>query len=214
VLGTGFLLLFFGSVFVLACQRLRHVSTKGEWLRTVSVFVPWFLLTIAVFLFSFNAALIIALFVFSGLLIAQLDHTEKHLTFGRTRLMTVFSSILFGGFALVLFIGIFLTTERYAAEIAYAKAIRADRDKADTKEIVAWLDRAATLNRFQDDYYRVLSQALLLRVKDELKGASQKELSESSRTYVQSLIAASVNAAARATEISPYSVTNWLVRAE
>lgn len=213
--GMGFFLLF---LFFLLCQFVAMIVKQKEekdWTDHFHVFVPWFLLAVASFLFSFNGTLVIALMLFSGLLAAHAMKKETLLKFSLHKSAALISS---GGFVVLLFalfIGIFFTTGRYVAEIAYTKAIRADRAKADTKMIVAELDRAATLNRWNDDYVRNLSAALLIRVTDELKKVSPNaQMSEETKKYVQSLVAASVNASALATTLSPNSVANWLTRGE
>jgi hypothetical protein len=165
--------------------------------------------------FSFNSTLIILWFLLSGWLAAQSSKKKNTFNFHKNRVIALLTAVCFVIIAFALFVGIFLTTGRYTAEIAYAHAIRADRSKADSKMIVAELDRATTLNQYQDDYVRNLSQALLLRVQDQLRSVTPNApLSDVSKKYVQALVAASVNAAAKATTLSSQNAVNWIVRAE
>lgn len=225
--GTGLFLFF---ILFLLAEAIRKIvvlsSQKGgivgavltgsdpdSWVDVFHVFVPWFVLVLAAFLFSFNSTLVITLMLFSGLLAAQSGLKEKQIKFSQNKAVALLSAVCFVGLTFALFIGIFFTTGRYAAEIAFTNAVHADRTKADTKVIVAELDHASTLNQWNDDYLRNLAGALLLRVQDELKSASPNApLSDASKKYLQALVAASVNASARATALSPHSVSNWLMR--
>lgn len=214
-LGAGLFLAFLVFLFCEALARITRQKQEDDWLELFHLFVPWFTLAVASLLFPFNGTLLISLFVFSGFLSAQIYQKETHVKFAHNKAIALLSAACFIGFLFALFIGIFLTTGRYSAEIAYAKAIRADRSRVDTKTIVTELDRAATLNRWNDDYVRNLSAALLLRVQDELKNVSPNSaISDTSKQYLQALVAASVNASARAAELSPHAVSNWLTRGE
>ena len=213
--GTGAYLLFILFLFYAAVSYLVKQKHEEEWIDVFYLFIPWLTIIFASFLFAFNMALVIMLVLLSGLLAAELFQEESLLKFSQNKAIALLSAVCFVGLFFTLFIGIFLTTGRYAAETAYAKAVRADRSRTDTKNIVIELDRAATLNRWNDDYVRNLSAALLLRVQDELKTVSPNSpLSDTSKQYLQALIAASVNASARATDISPSVVSNWLTRGE
>ncbi len=208
-------LLFVFGIGGFAMFHLFRGKNEQEAHFIAQLFCPWLTLFIASLLFPFNMTLIILFFVLSGLLTSSIIRKEKTVTFAHSSSLAFGSSALFILFVLALFLGIFLTTERYAAEIAYAKAIRSDRANVDVKTLVTELDRAATLNQFDDGAYRNLAAALILRVNEELKSTSSNSpLNDQSKQYIQSLVAASVNAAVHATDLSPHNVTNWLVRGE
>lgn len=213
--GTGLYLLFVFALFYLSILKLVLEKKDVEWVQLIHVFIPWFTLTLASFLFPFNFTLIVSFILFSALLCCALGQKDVDVKFSQNKAVALLSSVCFVAFIFMLFIGIFFTTGRYSAEISYAKAVRADRTKADTKVLVAKLDHAATLNKWNDDYFRNLSAALLLRVQDELKTfAPNAQMTDVQKNYLQALVAASVNASARATILSPNEVSNWLVRGE
>lgn len=214
-LGTGFFLFFLFSMMWTSVEKMIQQKQEEEWIQLFHVFVPWFVLALSSFLFSFNTTLVIALMLFSGLLSAHIVQKESHIKFSQNKAVALLSAVCFVGLLFSLFIGIFFTTGRYSAEIAFTKAVHADRSKADAKIIVSELDRASTLNQWNDDYVRNLSGALLLRVQDELKTSSPNtSLSDASKKYIQALVAAAVNASARATSLSPHAVSNWLMRGQ
>ena len=215
ILGFIAYLLLVVGLCLFALFRIIREKQDNESQEIAHLFLPWFTIVLASFLFPFNMTLMILLFVLSGLLAFRLVKKEKNIAFAHSSLLAFGSSALFILFTLALFFGIFLATERYAAEIAYAKAVRSDRANMDVKTLVTQLDRAATLNQYDDGAYRNLAEALILRVNEELKSApTNSQLNDSSKKYIQSLVAAAVNAAVHATDLSPFNVTNWLVRGE
>ncbi len=214
-------IVFFLFLLAMGMRSMSHIlksRSREEWLRTFTVFVPWITLVIAGAFFPFNFTLITILFLFSGLIASAslrnlpLAKGESEGVSGRGGQLLLSFVLVVGSLAFL--IGIFFTAERYMGETAFASAIRADRNGTSLEKIVASLDRAATLNRYDDRSYRVLAQSLILRVKEQLKTASSaSDLTEKSRQYIQALVASSVNAAVRATDLSPHNVTNWLARA-
>jgi len=212
-IGTGVWLLF---ILVLALRSLQQIikpQSREEWLQSFVAFMPWLTLVVASFLYPFNMTLMFLFFAFSGLLGSQvITKTLKKSYSQAPSLALLFSAVFMIG-SLVFLVGIFVTAQRYGAEIAYAKAVRLDRDGASTEDVVKYLDKAATWNRFHDGYYRSLARTLLLRVDDYIsESSSGVQMTEESRSYVQGIVASSVNAAVRATELSPYNVQNWLTR--
>lgn len=208
--GVVFFLMFLISIVVLVAPVLIKRKEEENWSNFISVLCPWITLVVASFLFPFNITLFILLFVFSALLVSLCEIKERKFALKESKGTTLILTSSFFIFILVLFLGIFFTAGRYMADVSYTKAIRLDRKNADIQNIVSFLDRAATLNRFRDDYYRNLSQSLLLRIGEEIKQVDPNvKLTEESQKYIQSLVAASVNSAVRATTLSPNYAVNW-----
>lgn len=186
------------AIFLLAlgCRALFHPSTKS------AMFVPWLTLLIAAGFYPFNLTLVFLLFLFSGLLASQMakQPAEKmrHPMFAKLILSVVLTVGSIG-----FLVGIFFAGQRYVAEMTFAKAVRSDREEMPLSEVVKSLDTAATLNRFDDRFYRVLSEALLLHAKEKITADDDPQ-------FVQSLVSASVNMAVRATELSSRQTSNWL----
>lgn len=210
-LGLISLLLFFFTLAIRAIAQILTVKRPEEWLHLISFFVPWMTLVIAGALFAFNLTIVFTFFLFSGLLSTQLSDGASHPTKSRPAVMRFISISIFCFGALALLVGIFFTSQRYVAEAAFAQAVRADRTASRLEDVVFLLDKAATLNQYDDRFYRVLSEALLLRTKEELRVVGQ-DISAEKKQYLQGLVAASVNASVRATELSSRNITNWLMR--
>ncbi len=213
VLGVTLLSLFVLFLLLRSVHQVVKPRSREAWLESFVHLTPWLILVISAFLVSWNMTLTISFGFFSGLLISQVMRPEAGRSFDRSPGAALVCSFFFLCLTLVLLVGVFLTTERYAAEIAFAKAVKLDRAGMDLQEVVTQLDRATTLNKYHDTYDRNLAEALLLRVGEELSSVSSIEtLTPESAQYVQALIAASVNAATQATTLSPNNVLNWLTR--
>lgn len=213
--GIAGFVIFFLFLFAIGVRSLVFLirRTSEDWSGAFAAFIPWSILVLAAGLYHFNVTLMILLFLLSALISSRVlapAHVPErdHAAFVRFA-----SSVALALGALAFFVGIFFTSQRYVAEIAFAKAVRADREGTPLSEVIGWLDTAATLNRFDDRSYRVLAQALLLRVNEQLQAnPSNAELTDESRAYLQALIAAAVNASVRATDLSENNPLNWLMR--
>jgi tetratricopeptide (TPR) repeat protein len=212
-LGLMFLAAFCLMLLARAGKQILRPGKPSEHLESFVHTTPWVILVLSAFLYTWNMTLIALFFMLSALVVSQLVRTPAKRSFAKYPLVSLLLSFLFLAAVLVFFIGIFVTSQRYAAEVAYTKAIEIDQQNGDLQEVVVYLDKAASLNQYHDTYYRNLSSALLLRTQEQLEGVSSVDtLTASSQQYLQSLVAASINAAAHATELSPNNVRNWLTR--
>ncbi len=205
----GFILLLFLRVL----HQLLAKSTRDQWLESFVHTAPWLTLVLSAFLVPWNMTLTVMFATFSGLLLSQTLPKQSNLTFQRSPARALLASFSFVILAFAFIVGIFLTTQRYVAQIVFADAVELDRSGASLQSVLQRLDTAAALNSLDDTYVRALSEALLLRVDEVIAGidAGQTPTSESTE-YLQGLVAAAVNAGARATELSPDNALNWLVR--
>jgi tetratricopeptide (TPR) repeat protein len=170
-------------------------------------------LVVSAFLISWNMTLVTTFGIFSGLLASQILPSVWSKSLAKATGAKLVVSGLCVLLAVGFFVGIFFITQRSVAESAFTRAVELDREGGSLQEIVTFLDRASTLNPFNDTYARNLGEALLLRLDEELQGVSSMDLlTQESVQYVQSLTAASINAVVAATELSPHHVLNWLSR--
>lgn len=206
LLGTLLWVFLVVTVFGLASKRIY--IDEHSWSRLIPVFVAWFVLVVAACVYPSNFTLSVCFWWLTASVIGQLFSGEQGQTSAsaRARLATMLVALV----VLVCTVSAFIiTAPRYLAEVAYAKAVRIDaKDSAEPKidEVVSLLDRAGALNPRNDTYYRNLSAALLKR----LRSVSTEEAADDS--YVQSLLAATIAASTRATDLSPANVLNWDVR--
>lgn len=207
---------FLAFVLVAGVFFVRHLMKEreqDEWFLLFALAGGWFTIVLASFFYSFNLTLLFVLFAFLSMAGSVVLGNPVEKKFAQSPRMGLLSSFAFVITSIAIVAVVFLTAQRYMAEAAFAKAVRLDRANGDLNQITAGLDRAARLDRYSDLYERNLAQALLLRVGEEVKKAKDgKELTPQGRQYIQALVASSVNAAARATELAPYNAANWFVR--
>ncbi|MCR4313772.1 MAG: tetratricopeptide repeat protein [Candidatus Uhrbacteria bacterium] len=213
VFGVTMLGLFVVLLFIRSIVQVLRPSSRELWSESFVHIAPWLTLVVSAFLVPWNMTLVVTFGIFSGLLASQVLRQEWSKSFAKAPGAKLVICAVFVLLSLGFLVGIFMTSQRYAAEVAFSRAVALDREAGNLQEIVSLLDRASTLNPSHDTYFRNLGEALLLRVDEELSGVSSIDtLTQESAQYIQSLTAASVNAVARATQLSPNNVLNWLSR--
>ncbi len=214
VLGVFFWALFLIAIASRSLLYILRAKTRSQWMMGAVLFAGWLALLVSAFLYAWNMTLIFLMFLLSALLggLVMSEEYRKPLK-SSPRLAYVWSSTFVVVSIFLVFL-IFVGGQRYLAEVEFSKAVRLDRQEADIDEVLTHLDRAASLVKYNDIYFRNLAEALLLRLSEEIQIIDpQKPLTEERGRYIQALTAASINAALRATELSPQNVQNWLVRA-
>ncbi len=188
-------------------------AKDDQWPSVFIAFSAWFALFVGLCLYSADIAILALFFALSGLLAAACTQDPRPRSFGqspRVGLGLSFAFVLISVGAVTL---IFMTGQRYVAEIAFTRAVNLDKAKAPLDQVVNLLDEAATVNRFDDVYYRNLAQALLLKVSDQINQIKDpQQMKPEDRQRIQDLTGAAVNAAVRATDLSPDNALNWSER--
>lgn len=211
VLGVLLWVLFVAMLGLKALARLVKEKNHAEWKLSFALFAPWATSVLAVFLYSSNMTLTFLFFGFSALLAIEAMRKVKTATVSESPRLGLAFSFLFVLVSVLVVSVLFVTGQRYAGEIAFARAVKMDAAGGELTEIVTKLDKAATYNRYNDIYYRNLAQALLLRVSEELSTVNE-EMTSDQANLIRALTAASINAAKRSTDLGPNNVLNWAVR--
>ena len=215
VAGVGLILLALSLFIYHALKQLVRPQEDTSWKESFVHLSAWLTLALSAWVANWNMTLIALFFIFSGLIASQITKKPKaeKLTTHKATKYTLAGVLVIGSIGLL--IGIFGSTQRYIAQASFTQAVRDDRSQEELQTVVEHLDTATTLNRFNDTYYRNLADVLLLRVQEELSQVEQGDiLTEESSAYIQALVAASVNAATRATELSPEHPLNWLIQGQ
>lgn len=195
-------------LLVLCLQTLNHLITEKqskEWHRIFVLFSAWLPLTVALFFYTSNLTLLFTFWMLSALIAGNILHQTTTITFSRSPRTGLSLSFVFVLSAVVVVTGLFVTSQRYAAEIAFAQGVALDRQGAEADPIIAKFNTAATYNRLSDIYFRGLSQALLLKVET----AVQNPVSPEQAQDLLQLISQSITAAKTATELAPKTAANW-----
>jgi cytochrome c-type biogenesis protein CcmH/NrfG len=202
-------LLFFTLALGFIAFKRYFKHEEGQW--RAFIFIPaWSALTIAFFLYTSNFTLSFLFFLLSGLIYTLVGGKIQTVSLAKLPKVKIATSFAFIVLVILVVTTLFLTLERFSGEYAFAKAVRMDRGGGGLQEIIKQIDKAATINRFDDTYYRNLAEALFLEVKNQIATFGTNQPTEEQSKYLQALIATSINAAKHATDLEPKNVLNWL----
>jgi tetratricopeptide (TPR) repeat protein len=218
------------SLFLLvSAGRKLFRADEETWHLLIGVFSAWALLLVSKFVYSSTMTLEFIFWVMMAVLVVT--HRKEFLSVKfenspRAAMSVSFVFILGLVFTLS---GLFVEGQRYAAEIAYANAIRNDRAAGSVDETVKQLDKAVSLNSKNDVYMRNLALAVLVKADRDLSVPPKVEQKEGEKkeeydarvqaarqeqvNAVAQLTAAAVNTAKAATDINGKNVANWSVLA-
>ncbi len=213
VLGGVLFLLFLLGIFAGGLRVLMREREHPIWKMHFVLVSSWATLTVSAFLYSWNLTLQFLFYSLSALVVAQLLRGVR-VKLGQSPRLGLFMSFIFVLFSVGILTLFFVSVERQMAEAQFAKAIRLDRSRASIEEVVARLQKAVMLNRYNDTYVRNLSEALLFEANEVLLNQSEATLSSEDAQKMSVLTGASINVAKRATDLSPYNVLNWRLRAD
>ena len=208
IVGLVALLLLIVALATRVLNRLIVEQNHDEWKMTFVLFAPWLVTVVAMAFYTSNMTLSFLFWALTGLIASQVMRQKKSLAFTKSPRIGLTFSFLFVLVAVGIVTGLFITGQRYAAEIAFAKAVSLDRAGGSLDEIIAKVSQATNYNRLSDTYERALAKALLVKVKTELSPAGT-EIPPEKAQQIQQLIVASMTAAKAATTISPGNVANW-----
>ncbi|MBI5794217.1 tetratricopeptide repeat protein [Candidatus Uhrbacteria bacterium] len=198
-----------------AIGRLVFERDHEEWKMTYVLFVGWAVLFLTHLLYSSNITISFLLWGFTGLLASQVMLKSWESDFGRSPKLGLATSFAFVVVAVGVIASLFVTGSRYAAEVAFAKAVTVDQSEDGTiDEVIGELNRAVQFNGLSDQYYRNLSSAYLVQAREKIAAASAsgEELTGEQTQDIANSVTLAIDAAVRATEIEPNNVTNWVMR--
>jgi tetratricopeptide (TPR) repeat protein len=217
------------SLFALFSAGRKLVqSNERNWYLLIGIFSAWLLLLVSKFLYSSTLTLDFAFWIMLALLLVVYRHDFYSVHFDRSPRAAMVVSFLFVLSVVFSVSGLFVTGQRYVGEMAYTQAVNIDRS-GDIDAVLSKLNTAVNLNQQSDVYLRNIALSLLskanrsmsdpldmTKIENESNEAfqSRQELERDNRLRAaSSLTADAINAAKRATELSPNNVANWSVLA-
>ncbi|PJA45316.1 hypothetical protein CO174_03990 [Candidatus Uhrbacteria bacterium CG_4_9_14_3_um_filter_50_9] len=212
VVGTLLWVVLMGWIGLKALSRLVRERDHEEWKMTYVIFVGWTMLVVAHVLYSSNFTMQFLLWSFSGLLAAQVMLRPWQTDFIRSPKLGLATSFAFVIVAVGALASLFVTGQRYSAEVAFAKAVALDQFDAPIEEVIAQLQVAVSLNGFSDTYYRNLTSALLVQGRELISEIGGEEMTTDETQELVGIVEAAIQAAERSTQIEPNYVSNWVVR--
>lgn len=213
-------------VFFSSGRKLLRAD-ENEWHVLIGTFSAWLAIALSRFVYSSNITLEMAFWLATALLVVSYRPETVNVKFDSSPRAAMAVSFLFVLGIVFGLAGAFVEGNRYAGEVAYAKAIRADRAGDSADEVMGELKRAVSLNGNNDVYARNLALAALSKANralsaevklDREEGESDadydKRLNDAKSASAQEafdLIAEAVKIAKASTVISEHNVSNWSV---
>jgi tetratricopeptide (TPR) repeat protein len=213
VVGTALWLALMIWVATRAVSRLVFERDHEEWKMTYVMFIGWAILFLTHLLYSSNFTMSFLLWGFTGLLASQVTLKHWKSDFSRSPRLGLGTSFAFAVVAVAVVASLFITGSRYAAEVAFAKAVEIDRSEVGTiDEVITSLNQAVRYNGLSDVYQRNLSSAYLIKSRELIAASAGQERTAEQTQEIVDAVSASITAAVRATSIEPNYVSNWVVR--
>lgn len=202
---------FFALLGLAAFARILKEREGGEWKMTFVFLVGWIGALLAHLLYASNMSLSFLLFALSGLLASQVLAAQKTVDFSDNPRLGLAGSFAFVVVLVGTLTGISVVAQRYGAELAFAKALRMDREGKGAEEILSQLAVAVNRNPGSDLYWRNLASASLVQARAVAAGMGAEPKAEDAQR-LQQYVSLAVDAASRATAIAPEQVSNWTTR--
>lgn len=212
--GLGVWLLLVLIVGFKSLRRLFKEREQDEWKATYVLFASWATLVLANLLYSSNMTITFLFWALTGLLASQIVGKKKEIDFVLAPKFGLVFSFAFVLISVGTIVSLVVIGQRYASEVAFAKAVELDTAGASVEQITEKLGEAVSLNSFSDVYYRNLSQTFLLQTSDVIAKAmeDESEIDANEASVIQQLVKAAMASADQAVILSPNNVNNWVQR--
>ena len=219
-LGTVAIIFLTGSILVYMFSSLVKIFGKkeeGAYLL-VGVTAMWIYLTILQFVYPSNISLDFAWWIATAafVVLTTLVFQKKEEIISETSSPRV--SLLLSFVFVVIIVGfislIFLEGQKYAAAMAYNKALVSDREGGDLEDLVGKLGRVANLDPSRDLYHRNLSVAIFALLNKKVSDKGVANLSENDRAEISNLYFAAEEQANAAIRLNPKNPDNLVQLAQ
>jgi tetratricopeptide (TPR) repeat protein len=194
-------------ISAIAKSALHLVSERNDdaWQAYLTVFTTWATVVFSAFLYNYNFT---HHFVFWFLLALLASLVTRGTFVWDSRKSQWGSALLSFGFlfaCVAMVSGMWLSGQRLVADAKYAGAVADYRSGKPIQDSINKLESAVTLNKWNDAYYRNLSQAYLVRASQELQGPADADRAKK----VNASVTTAVERAKQATVVSPANVDNF-----
>ncbi|MBI4139325.1 tetratricopeptide repeat protein [Candidatus Uhrbacteria bacterium] len=198
-----FILLLSG--IVKSASHLLHEKNDDTWQAYLTVFTAWATSVFIAFFYNYNFTHHFAFWFFLALLSSLVASGSFTWDARKSAASSSALSVVFLLLCVAAVSVVWLSGQRLVADAKYAQAVQQYRAGKPIQESIDSLTSAASLNRWNDVYFRNLSQSYLIRASQELQAPADAERAKKVNTSVTS----AVDTAKRATEVSPANVDNW-----
>ena len=219
-LGAAAVLFLIGSVLVYMFSSLVRIFGKKEegTYILIGVTAMWIYLTILQFVYASNISLDFAWWIATAafVVLTTLVFQKKEEIISETSsprvslvLSFVFVVIIVGFISLI-----FLEGQKYAAAMAYNKALASDTQGGNLEDLVGKLGRVVNLDPSRDLYHRNLSVALFALLNQKVSDKGIANLSENDRAEISNLYFAAEEQANAAINLNPKNPDNLVQLAQ
>lgn len=211
------MVLYFGSKHLIlqkisrAMPAVEKEEAKFYWILALGIFVALAVESLGFILYNSNLSLNFVFFFAIACLVLLALPDKKDFELKSSSLPTL---VITFSFTLAFIFGmglLLLDSQRYFADVKYARAMSLYQAK-NTKDGLKNLEGAASMNGASDLYFRQLSQAYLVELKN-LAQEAKNGMSEDQKKSFQQMIGNAVNSAKIATDLNPKNAVNWANRA-
>jgi len=198
-----FILLISG--IVKSASHLVRERDDDAWQAYLTVFAGWATVAFIAFFYNYNVAHHFAFWFLLALLASLVGRGSITWDMKSSVVNSALVSILFLFLCVTAVSVIWLSGQRLVAEAEFNGAVTGYQAGKPIQNSIDTLSSAVTLNGWNDNYERNISQAYLIRASQQLAAPASDDRTK----QVQASVNAAVEAAKRATQISPANVNNW-----
>ena len=206
IVGMALIAMIIISGIVKSAMHLVREKDDDNWQAYLSVFVPWITIVFLAFFYNYNFAHVFAFGFFMSLLVALIVKKAYIWEARKGSIGSVVISVIFVVLCVAALSGTWVMGQRLAADSAYSKAVQNYRNGQPIDKSIEALNSAVAMNRWNDVYYRNLSQAYLIKAGQEFAELSQDQ---EGAAKINQIVAGSIDTGKKATEINPMNVDNW-----
>jgi len=206
IAGIALWLILLISAIAQSVIHLVKEKNDDDWQSYLTVFVGWSTTAFMAFLYNYNFAHHFVFWFLLALLASLVAKKAFIWDAQKNAASSIVLSILFIFLCVAGLSTAWLAGQRLAADTAYSSAVMAYRSGKGVDQVIDSLNSAVAMNRYNDVYYRNLSQAYLIKGDQVFQ---QKKDDPQAPAEINRIITAAVDTAKRATDISPKNVDNW-----
>lgn len=206
LVGIALWLILLVSAVANSALHLIREKDDDAWQAYLTVFVGWATTAFIAFVYNYNFAHHFVFWFLLALLAALLSKKAFVWDAQKSAPSAAILSISFIVLCVAALSTAWLAGQRLAADAEYSSAVISYRDGKPIDQAIEALNKAVVLNQLNDVYYRNLSQAYLIKAAQVFE---QKKNDPDGAAAINQVIAATIDTARRASEITPQNVDNW-----
>ena len=205
IVGMVLWLILVISGVVKSASHLLRERDDDLWQAYLTVFTAWITTVFIAFFYNYNFSHHFAFWFFLALLSSLVASGSITWDAKKSVANSAVLSLIFLFLCVSAVTIVWLSTQRLIADARYAYAVESYRSGNKIQGSIDALNKSVALNRWNDVYYRNLSQAYLIRANEEFQLSPDADRTNKVNVSISSSIAM----AKRATEVSPANVDNW-----